>query len=97
MACLLPLDRCVALGAQGRPNAAVQGAITLAIMLSMGFSGDNIRFATFIGSIIGWLVGLYASGFPRLLTPETVKNQAAAGGGETANVPAPGSDASPRG
>ena len=76
-------------------TAAVQGAITLSVMVLMGFSAGNIRFTTFIGSIIGWLVGLYASGFPRLLTPETVKNQA--GATETANVPAPGSDASARG
>lgn len=76
-------------------TAAVQGAITLAVMVLMGFSAGNIHFATFIGSIIGWLVGLYASGFPRLLTPETVENQV--GAIETASVPAPGSDASPRG
>ncbi len=75
--------------------AVAQGAMTLAIMVLMGFSAGNIRFATFIGSIIGWLVGLYASGFPRLLTPETVKDKI--GVTEMASVPAPRSDALPRG
>jgi hypothetical protein len=48
--------------------AVAQQAVLLPLAWLLGFELDKLRFATFIGGILGWVIGLWASGFPKLLT-----------------------------
>jgi hypothetical protein len=53
--------------------AAIHAIIVAHVLGFLGFALANIGYTTFIGSIIGWLVGLWASGFPRLLAHEAAQ------------------------
>jgi hypothetical protein len=54
--------------------ATIHALIATYVLGFLGFSLANIRYITFLGSIVGWLVGLWASGFPRLLMHEAVQD-----------------------
>lgn len=53
--------------------AVAQLAVLVSLAWLIGFGLDKIRFGTFIGGIVGWMVGLWASGFPKLLTTARAK------------------------
>jgi hypothetical protein len=53
--------------------AILQLGITTGIAYLLGYGPERLRFLTFACGIVGWLVGLWASGFPRLLTDDRPK------------------------
>ncbi len=48
--------------------AVLQGLALTVVTVLAGLPAENIRFGSFAGGVIGWIAGLWASGFPRLLT-----------------------------
>ena len=48
--------------------AALQAVAYTIFLLLNGTPFENIRFGSFAGAVVGWIVGLWASGFPKLLT-----------------------------
>jgi hypothetical protein len=54
--------------------AATIQVIVITQAQGLGLLGNiGLLYPTFIGSIIGWIVGLWASGFPRLLTDKAAQ------------------------
>jgi hypothetical protein len=58
--------------------AILQGLMYAAFIVLAGFPAENIRIGSFAGGVAGWIVGLWASGFPRLLTERRADVQPAA-------------------